>query len=182
MRSGRRAYFPEHARTRAVRELASAAVAITPVRTNCVTVATALAELRGADAPASKLDAQRFLCASCGCAGCSKFIQWLGGYGPAPVKAQPRKRTKAALPTPPGRLSRGFYDSREWLTLRFFTLKKYGRACMLCKTTAGQMHVDHIRPRSLFPDLELDPDNLQVLCRDCNLGKSNLDDTDFRDV
>jgi len=42
------------------------------------------------------------------------------------------------------------------------------------------MHVDHIRPRSKSPSLELDPDNLQVLCKACNLGKSNLDDTDFR--
>ncbi len=33
------------------------------------------------------------------------------------------------------------------------------------------INVDHIKPRHTFPELELDPDNLQVLCADCNLGK-----------
>jgi len=73
-----------------------------------------------------------------------------------------------------------FYDTPEWQRVRYVILTKYGRTCMLCRTTEGEMHVDHIRPRSKFPDLELDPDNLQVLCKACNLGKSNLDDTDFR--
>jgi X-X-X-Leu-X-X-Gly heptad repeat protein len=48
--------------------------------------------------------------------------------------------------------------------------------------TAGRfaLHVDHIKPRSLYPARALDPENLQVLCRDCNLGKSNKDATDWR--
>lgn len=75
---------------------------------------------------------------------------------------------------------KGFYESREWLTLRYFALKRHGRVCALCRTTTGEMHVDHIKPRSLYRELELDPNNLQVLCKACNLGKSNLDDTDFR--
>jgi len=79
-----------------------------------------------------------------------------------------------------GHTRKGFYESREWLTLRYFTLKRFGRKCMLCHTLDGEMHVDHIRPRSKFPALELDPENLQVLCKACNLGKSNLDDEDFR--
>jgi hypothetical protein len=73
-----------------------------------------------------------------------------------------------------------FYESREWLALRYTILRKYGRTCMLCRVTEGEMHVDHIKPRSLYPELELDPTNLQVLCRACNLGKSNKDSTDFR--
>jgi 5-methylcytosine-specific restriction endonuclease McrA len=44
------------------------------------------------------------------------------------------------------------------------------------------MHVDHIKPRSLFPLLAADPENLQVLCEDCNVGKSNVDTTDWRPV
>ena len=51
---------------------------------------------------------------------------------------------------------------------------------MLCAKTKGVMHVDHIKPRSKFPDLELEFDNLQILCKACNLGKSNKDQTDFR--
>jgi hypothetical protein len=42
------------------------------------------------------------------------------------------------------------------------------------------MHVDHIKPRSKYPDLELSRQNLQVLCEDCNLGKSNKYEDDWR--
>ena len=50
---------------------------------------------------------------------------------------------------------------------------------MLCWSDV-RIVVDHIKPRSRFPGLELDPDNLQILCSDCNMGKSNDDCTDFR--
>lgn len=73
-----------------------------------------------------------------------------------------------------------FYNSSPWQDLRYRVLKKYGRICALCKNTDGRMHVDHIKPRSLHPELALVFDNLQVLCEACNLGKSNRDDTDFR--
>lgn len=54
---------------------------------------------------------------------------------------------------------------------------------MLCnrgRKDGVQMHVDHIKPRAKFPELALVLDNLQVLCRDCNLGKRHLDETDWR--
>lgn len=73
-----------------------------------------------------------------------------------------------------------FYDSKEWRSLRYQVLKEQGRICALCKSRDGRMHVDHIKPRSLHPELALVFDNLQVLCEACNLGKSNRDDTDFR--
>jgi len=74
----------------------------------------------------------------------------------------------------------GFYETRQWQGLRYQVIRKYGRTCMACGTTTGEMHVDHIKPRSLYPNLELAFDNLQILCRACNLGKSNKDDTDWR--
>lgn len=43
-----------------------------------------------------------------------------------------------------------------------------------------KLHVDHIKPKSLFLHLAYDLNNLQVLCEDCNMGKSNKDDTDWR--
>jgi 5-methylcytosine-specific restriction endonuclease McrA len=73
-----------------------------------------------------------------------------------------------------------FYDSREWKQLRYKVLNKYGRTCALCRKSDGVMHVDHIKPRSKYPELELVFDNLQVLCEACNIGKSNTDETDFR--
>jgi hypothetical protein len=72
-----------------------------------------------------------------------------------------------------------FYRSREWLELRYQTLARYGAKCQLCGSDY-KIHVDHIKPRSKFPHLSLDPDNLQILCEDCNLGKSNHSCEDWR--
>lgn len=72
-----------------------------------------------------------------------------------------------------------FYKSWDWKKLRYETLKKYGAMCMLCGSDY-RIVVDHIKPRSRFPELELDPDNMQVLCNECNMGKGNKDYTDFR--
>jgi hypothetical protein len=76
-----------------------------------------------------------------------------------------------------------FYDSREWLDLRYRVLQKAGGSCKLCgcrATADNPIQVDHIKPRSLHPDLELAESNMQVLCQSCNKGKSNKDDTDWR--
>ena len=43
-----------------------------------------------------------------------------------------------------------------------------------------KLNVDHIKPRKKYPKLALDVDNLQVLCNECNHGKGNRDDTDWR--
>lgn len=58
-----------------------------------------------------------------------------------------------------------------------------GRRCVCCGAspeTGAVMHVDHIKPRRKFPQLALDPDNLQVLCEECNHGKGSWDETDWR--
>lgn len=76
-----------------------------------------------------------------------------------------------------------FYDSEAWRGLRYQVLRRDGGKCVLCGVTAADgatLHVDHIKPRSLFPELELEITNLQVLCADCNLGKSNTDQIDWR--
>lgn len=76
--------------------------------------------------------------------------------------------------------TKAFFESREWLELRYQTLKRYGRRCMCCGETEGVIQVDHIKPRSKYPELALDPENVQVLCQACNTGKSNKDETDWR--
>lgn len=67
-----------------------------------------------------------------------------------------------------------FYQTREWRSVRFDVLRKSNGKCKLCGRSPDNgiiLHVDHIKPRSKFPALELDPKNLQVLCEDCNIGK-----------
>ncbi len=76
-----------------------------------------------------------------------------------------------------------FYESREWLDLRYRVLQKAGGSCKLCgcrATAENPLHVDHIEPRSKRPELALVESNLQVLCKSCNMGKSNKDNTDWR--
>lgn len=76
-----------------------------------------------------------------------------------------------------------FYDRREWLELRYRALKLHGGHCQCCGNApvpGNPLQVDHIKPRSRFPELELDLNNLQVLCKSCNLGKGAWDQTDWR--
>ena len=76
-----------------------------------------------------------------------------------------------------------FLQTFAWRQLRMQVIKRYGRRCMCCGATpdtGAVIHVDHIKPRKLFPQLALDFDNLQVLCGDCNHGKGNWDRTDWR--
>lgn len=80
-------------------------------------------------------------------------------------------------------LSSSFYNSKEWRKVRYQALTIHGNNCMACGSSPEDgivIHVDHIKPKSKFPELALDVDNLQILCADCNLGKSNIDDTDWR--
>ncbi len=106
-----------------------------------------------------------------------------------PLNKPKHKKPKVAKPKPnyhreiipykPG-LGRKFYDTQEWQILRYKTLRRYNKQCHCCGATNTELHVDHIKPRSKFPQLELDPENLQILCRECNLGKSNTDSIDWR--
>ena len=79
---------------------------------------------------------------------------------------------------------KSFYDRPVWKQLRFRVLKKYGYKCMSCGLSRDEekvvIHVDHIKPVSIYPELALIEENLQVLCRDCNQGKSNLHQDDLR--
>lgn len=76
-----------------------------------------------------------------------------------------------------------FYSSRAWKILRYQAFERYGNKCACCGATPADglvMHVDHIKPKSTHPDLALDIENLQILCEDCNVGKINQWDTDWR--
>lgn len=93
-----------------------------------------------------------------------------------------RKKKKHKQPKPV--YKHPFYSSLEWQKLRYMILKshvlQHGKKCLLCGLSGVPLHVDHIKPRSKYPELQLDYRNLQVLCEACNLGKSNEDNTDWR--
>lgn len=101
----------------------------------------------------------------------------------APIK--PRLTfVNAGTPTPhPRDEYKFFYISDQWIKLRYRTLVARGNRCE-CDgrewSIGNPLQVDHIKPISLYPHLALEQDNLQVLCRDCNKGKSNTDMTDWR--
>lgn len=83
----------------------------------------------------------------------------------------------------PAATSPDFLTSYIWRKLRLQVLIRDGRRCVCCGATPEdgvRLNVDHIKPRKLFPGLALDADNLQVLCEDCNHGKGNWNQTDWR--
>jgi len=98
-------------------------------------------------------------------------------------KRVPKKALIKKLPNTPNVASKDFLESFAWRRLRMEALKKYSPRCMCCGATpkdGAVMNVDHIKPRKLFPALALDISNLQILCHECNHGKGNWDQTDWR--
>tara|TARA_B100000686_G_C16756502_1_gene955860 strand:+ start:187 stop:591 length:405 start_codon:yes stop_codon:yes gene_type:complete len=61
-------------------------------------------------------------------------------------------------------------------------LERLGDKCQKCGISCGdaRLEVDHIKPMSLFPELEQDQNNLQILCMRCNRRKSNKYIRDYR--
>lgn len=71
----------------------------------------------------------------------------------------------------------------NWARTRYTVLRRDGGKCVLCGRGASdgvKLHVDHIKPASIYPELYWDLDNLQTLCEDCNMGKSDGDTVDWR--
>lgn len=75
-----------------------------------------------------------------------------------------------------------FYSSKEWKELRYKIILESNGYCSLCGKKSGdkleggehvKLTVDHILPKSIFPELKLYPNNLKVLCQHCNIGKDN---------
>ena len=87
-------------------------------------------------------------------------------------------RSKHDLPILKFNTQTNFYRTKAWRELRLSILLESDCSCKICGITSERgaiLHVDHIKPRSLYPDLALDKSNLQVLCEDCNIAKSNND-------
>ena len=66
----------------------------------------------------------------------------------------------------------------RWPALRALVLLRDGALCAKCGSTAN-LHIDHILPKSKFPELTFDPINLRVLCQPCNWKKATKIDIDI---
>ena len=78
-----------------------------------------------------------------------------------------------------------FLTSYHWRKIRMEVLIRDGRKCACCgatPATGAVMNVDHIKPRRFYPELALEITNLQILCGDCNHGKGNWDETNWREA
>ena len=77
---------------------------------------------------------------------------------------------------------KAFYWTNRWRKMRAYILNNEG-LCRICaaedRTTEAQT-VDHIIPRRIRPDLELEPSNLQPLCWQCHSKKTNEDKKKYK--
>ena len=114
--------------------------------------------------------------------------KWLTWEPKRPAQTTPATKSLTVCEIATGKpapeiLSQKFYNSEEWRRVRYLALRASRGVCELCgvgPTHGHPLHVDHIKPRSKHPELALEISNLQVLCEDCNLGKSNIDEIDWR--
>jgi 5-methylcytosine-specific restriction endonuclease McrA len=109
-------------------------------------------------------------------------------YG-RPTPPKPRRVKAKTFSKPTAGTKEEFYKSWDWRTLRLEAIKEHGRACQCCGNAPGMKYasgepvricVDHIKPISKYWNLRLERTNLQILCDECNMGKGNWDETDFR--
>lgn len=129
---------------------------------------------------------------ACPKCGAPAGLACVGSKGPRIASHQERHkgtspRLLAKIKTAQANVRKGkvgsFYRSDAWRLVRYQVLIAHGGACGCCGARASlgkPLHVDHIKPRSRYPELELEASNLQVLCDDCNLGKGATDQTDWR--
>ena len=77
-----------------------------------------------------------------------------------------------------------FYKSYEWRKIRYNVLEANDGRCECCgrsKHDGIVLHVDHIKPLRKNWKLRLRESNLQILCNECNHGKGNRFETDWRE-
>ena len=103
---------------------------------------------------------------------CLEFLSWKSGASVEEIK---REVTQTSVVNAEN--SRRHKTKREVsLSLRYEVLKRDGFRCVKCgrspATKVGvELHIDHILPCACGGETSVD--NLQTLCSDCNLGKSD---------
>ncbi|WP_273854030.1 HNH endonuclease [Guptibacillus spartinae] len=103
-------------------------------------------------------------------------LEILPSYSLSPEKEAPEQTNEMLLPE---RIKNQKLSRSIPLGLRFKVLER-DRVCMLCGRSPKDdiiLHVDHIVPFSLGGLTVLE--NLQALCNECNIGKSNRSQTKY---
>lgn len=111
------------------------------------------------------------------------YVHLIAHYEKPPPTWHPKPFEVKIVPLVSPNTIRQFYDSWEWKRLRYDFLKGKKRTCQCCGASAAdgaKIVIDHIKPIRHHWRLRLDPDNLQILCDDCNMGKGSRDQTDWR--
>lgn len=100
------------------------------------------------------------------------------------IAGLPPRTFKAKARTAQPDKIRSFYKSYEWAAARMDALERSDGRCECCGRSKHDdvvLNVDHIRPLKTHWHLRLDPENHQVLCGQCNRGKGNRYETDWRE-
>ena len=108
-----------------------------------------------------------------------RFVRWLA------LKIYYRCLPDHMCIAPSKEAVEAFYKSRKWYRLSLETKNRYGRECMKCKKNPEaypglKLNTDHIKPLWYYWHLRLDPNNMQLLCAECNKSKGSVDMTDYR--
>lgn len=80
---------------------------------------------------------------------------------------------KGFVPWNKGTGKAGFWEkvkgSKEWKTMRKTVFERDNYTCQNCGKRGGVLHPDHIKPKSLFPELMFEVKNIRTLCRNCHI-------------
>ena len=72
-----------------------------------------------------------------------------------------------------------FENKKKWLRLKEEIYNERGRECEICGSQIG-LNVHHILPRSEYPSLNFDKENLIILCKDCHKKMHEEDKHHFK--
>lgn len=103
---------------------------------------------------------------------CLQFLSWKSGLPVEEIESEARPKLQSIS------CKKGKHKTKRSvaLSLRYDVMKRDSFKCIACGRSPAThpgliLHIDHIKPWDKGG--ETTPDNLQTLCSECNLGKSN---------